>query len=318
MKRASGATGLFALGRKRIGGNSVNRLAYRRATGIAGTVLLLMSMVVVVGLPALASHKAPVFVDGNENCEAATGLEEIFRDNRQTITSGSYDIDGDRDFDIIITVNGAAKTFDWSTNEGLIIHAVFVKGGSNGNLYDYRPAGATSDTGLHAPVNPANGSYYGLSHITFCVDENPPTTTTTAPTTTTTVAPTTTTTVAPTTTTTVAPTTTTTVAPTTTTTEGGNTTTTASGTPGPGPTTTTQASTTSTAAVGETEVLGIQVSAPAAAQVAQVETQETLPFTGVSTSSMALLAIAFAGMGILLLMASRKAEEERTPARNWN
>jgi hypothetical protein len=64
----------------------------------------------------------------------------------------------------------------------------------------------------------------------------------------------------------------------------------------------------------ETEVLGIQVSAPEAAQVA---TQETLPFTGISTGSMALLAAAFAGVGLLLLLAARQ-NEERTPARSWN
>jgi hypothetical protein len=64
----------------------------------------------------------------------------------------------------------------------------------------------------------------------------------------------------------------------------------------------------------ETEVLGIQVSAPEAAQVA---TQETLPFTGVSTSSMALLASAFAGAGLLLLLAARQ-NDEKSPARSWN
>ena len=64
----------------------------------------------------------------------------------------------------------------------------------------------------------------------------------------------------------------------------------------------------------EVEVLGIQVSAPVAAQVA---TQETLPFTGISTSSMALLALALAGIGLLLSMASRQPDE-RTPARSWD
>ena len=64
----------------------------------------------------------------------------------------------------------------------------------------------------------------------------------------------------------------------------------------------------------DTAVLGIQVSAPA---VAQVATQETLPFTGMSTSSMASIALALAGIGMLLLMASRQAEE-KTPARSWN
>ena len=64
----------------------------------------------------------------------------------------------------------------------------------------------------------------------------------------------------------------------------------------------------------EVEVLGIQVSAPVAAQV---ETQETLPFTGISTGSMALLALALAGIGLLFSMASRQPDE-RTAARSWD
>jgi hypothetical protein len=55
------------------------------------------------------------------------------------------------------------------------------------------------------------------------------------------------------------------------------------------------------------------VSAPEVAQV----TQETLPFTGISTGSMALLAAAFAGGGLLLLLAARQ-NDERTPVRSWN
>jgi hypothetical protein len=66
----------------------------------------------------------------------------------------------------------------------------------------------------------------------------------------------------------------------------------------------------------ETDVLGIQVSAPETPQVNQV-TQETLPFTGISTGSMALLAAAFAGVGLLLLLAARQ-NDERTPVRSWN
>jgi hypothetical protein len=307
-------------------------LAKRRTAGVTGVLLLLMSLTLAIGLPAGASHVAPVLVTGNENCEAVTGLDEIFRDESNPITSGNHDVDGDGDDDIFITVNGGAQTFDWSTDEGLLIHAVFVKGGPDGNLYDYRPAGATSDTGLHAPVNPQNQNFYGLSHLSFCVDETPPTTTTTAPTTTTTQAttstsgPTTTTTAAP--TTTSGPTTTTTAAPTTT---SGPTTTTTQAT-----TTTTLATTTTTRvvtdsppttpsttattlpfdSVPESSVLGIQATAPVAAQVGPT-TADTLPFTGASTGSMAGLAAALAAGGAILLVASRRVEEKSTE-RSWN
>jgi hypothetical protein len=138
----------------------------------------------------------------------------------------------------------------------------------------------------------------------------PPSTTTTAPpTTTTTEPPTTTTTEPPTTTTTEPPTTTTTEPPTTTTTEPPTTTTTA-----PPTTTTTGPPTASPDA--ETGVLGIQVSLPANAQVNQV-TQQTLPFTGITTGSMAVLAAALAGAGLLLLLAGRQHDEKR-PGRSWN
>jgi LPXTG-motif cell wall-anchored protein len=65
--------------------------------------------------------------------------------------------------------------FDWTSNIG--VDAVFVKGGPGGLLYVYDPE-ATGDTGLHAPVNPENGKFFGLSHVSFCYDEDQGTTTT--------------------------------------------------------------------------------------------------------------------------------------------
>ena len=111
--------------------------------------------------------------------------------------------------------------------------------------------------------------------------------------------------------------TTTTTEATTTTTQGTTTTTQGTTTTTEAATTTTEAATTTTAAAttttsSETEVLGIQVSAPVAAQVTQV----TLPFTGLSSGSLAMLASAFAGLGLLLLLASRQTEE-KTPVRSW-
>ncbi|MFN2487060.1 MAG: hypothetical protein ABR609_10725 [Acidimicrobiia bacterium] len=72
-----------------------------------------------------------------------------------------------------------------------------------------------------------------------------------------------------------------------------------------------QATTASTA--GGVGVAGIQVSAPVVAQV----TQATLPFTGVSTTSMAVVSAGLAALGLLLLAASRR-NDEKDPARSWS
>jgi LPXTG-motif cell wall-anchored protein len=66
-------------------------------------------------------------------------------------------------------------TFDWTSD--VPVDAIFVKGGPGGLLYVYEPP-ATEGTGLHAPVNPNNDKFYGLSHISFCYGEHDSTTTT--------------------------------------------------------------------------------------------------------------------------------------------
>jgi hypothetical protein len=242
--------------------------------GASGALLLLMALVMMLAAPALATHVEPVFVPGNQNCNAATGLVELTR--FEPVSSGSQD-------GVTITVNG--DTFDWTST--VDIAAVFVKGGPDGNLYLY-PGGETADTGLHAPEN-ASGGFAGLSHITFCV---PDVTTTTEDTTTTTAEETTTTTAEETTTTTAEETTTTTA-------DVG------------GTTVTTSASTTTTAQVG-----GIVVTLPSAAQVSNT-TASTLPFTGMSTGSVAVIGAALTAMGALLLVASRRGED-KSAVRSWS
>ncbi len=91
-----------------------------------------------------------------------------------------------------------SQVVDFTATGGTVI-GVVVKGGPTANFYDYRPAGVTSGTGLHAPAldQQNNQKFAGLSHISFCFA--PPTTTTTsAPPTTTSAPPTTTTPPAPT------------------------------------------------------------------------------------------------------------------------
>ena len=79
---------------------------------------------------------------------------------------------------IDVTETDDGPVFDWTSNIG--IDAVFVKGGPGGLLYVYDPpAESTGDTGLHAPVNPNNDKFFGLSHLSFCYDVDQATTTTT-------------------------------------------------------------------------------------------------------------------------------------------
>ncbi len=162
-------------------------MAKRRAAAAATVLFLILYLMqmLVTGMPAANAVAAP---EGNENCAAATGTDQILKLEGADLATGTYLATNGES--ITVTIFDDA-TFNWSST-GLIA-AVFVKGGPVGNLYDYRPDGAYSDTGLHAPVNPANGQYYGLSHITFCEFTEPPTTTSTS-TTTTTVPPSTTTT----------------------------------------------------------------------------------------------------------------------------
>jgi hypothetical protein len=312
----------------------VNRLANRRTTGIAGTVLLLMSLVVALGLPAAGTPGGDP--PGNNGTVKIDGVPfDTHPDNephvgcRFQVDFYGYD-EGNLQADVTFEVQPPTGGFVTILTDTVGIGEDPAGGGTDldrQKTYDLTSVLASyaqhPQQGWHVKltVNAEGSIGADVKHKVFWVTGCESTTTTTA-------APTTTTTAAPTTTTTAAGGTTTTTAAggTTTTTAAGGTTTTSTtagttntSSPGPGPTTTTT-TTTSTVAVGETEVLGIQVSAPEAAQVspAQVATQETLPFTGISTSSMALLAIALAGMGVLLLVASRKAQDERTPVRNWN
>jgi hypothetical protein len=107
-------------------------------------------------------------VDGNPDCSAVgSGYQELKIDpvpqGRRAFANG--ELSG------VIEVYGA--TFDWSSSQG--VDAVIVKGGPNARIYRFATE-VQSGTGLHAPMNPANGTPYGLSHISFCydVDQTPP------------------------------------------------------------------------------------------------------------------------------------------------
>jgi LPXTG-motif cell wall-anchored protein len=180
-------------------------VATKRRRTSTGVFLILASLLMLI-LAAIPAGAGGVVVPGNQNC---SGTQDELR--IEPVADGTYSSGGlTVTLDVYNGTHGgfSGQLFDWTSN--ITVNSVFVKGGNDTNTY--LGVNATSGTQYHAPLNPANNTYFGLSHVSFCVD-TAPTTTTEAPTTTT-EAPTTTT-EAPT-TTTEAPTTTT-EAPTTTT-----------------------------------------------------------------------------------------------------
>lgn len=247
---------------------------------------------------AVASHVSPVVVDSNVSCDEATGLTQFHREENPEDDSADVVIG-----DVTYTVSWDVQpdnTVDWLTTNGLVVLAVFVKGGSGGggNLYDYRPIGGeTADSDLHALVNP-NGEFAGLSHISFCGDSEMPTTThsstsSSEATTTSSVASSTigsTTEVSSTmVATTMSSTTTTTIMVTTTSTTSTTSTTIASTTSTNQTTTTTAPASTTTAAPTTTTTIE----------------DEVLAFTGPEDDGLGLLAMALAAIGAMLLIGER-------------
>jgi hypothetical protein len=122
---------------------------------------------------AQAAHVNPVFVAGNPTCSNlitnVTGSIELKVDQSQLNIDGAPTQHSLGNAIVTVTAytTSQGQQFDWSISGGTV-YGVVAKGGPNANFYDYRPGGETSDTGLHAPVNPSNGRYFGLSHISFC------------------------------------------------------------------------------------------------------------------------------------------------------
>jgi hypothetical protein len=142
--------------------------------GLIAAQAMLTSSVAGASAPGAPSGDGyqPEVVTGNQTCASLIDAEGELK--VEPVASGTYTQDG---LSVTVTVNPGA-TFDFTATGGQVL-AVFVKGGPDGNLYDYRvpdpPGFNNSDTGLHSPINPRNGNFYGLSHISFCYDPTPPT-----------------------------------------------------------------------------------------------------------------------------------------------
>src|SRR6266508_3504336 len=112
-------------------------LTHPRSTSrrLATVILLALLGTLAAALTAGAAYADGTVVTGNQNCvDLIPGSEEL---RVQSPADGTF-------------------------------VGVAVKGGPDANFYDYRPDGVSSGTGLHAPVNPRNQKFFGLSHISFC------------------------------------------------------------------------------------------------------------------------------------------------------
>lgn len=129
----------------------------------------------------------PVFVSGNPDCADLNGDNASFptitsdfgfkidppASGTFTLTSTDGELTGsapeDTNNSVTTDIQSVAlgQILNWSATLG--VDAVIMKGGPNANVYVYNPE-ATSDQGIHTPVNPNNNKYFGISHIEFCYD----------------------------------------------------------------------------------------------------------------------------------------------------
>jgi hypothetical protein len=145
----------------------------RTVRGIAGLAAA-ASLAVALAVPAFASHVTPTPISaGNPTCDDFAPAGESwteFKLEGGNLADGTY---SDGTLEVTISnfqdsSSGTPGSFDWESNIG--VDAVFVKAGTDKhNLYVYDPE-ATSDTGL----SPQSGQGNGISHISFCYDEDEP------------------------------------------------------------------------------------------------------------------------------------------------
>jgi hypothetical protein len=119
-------------------------------------ILFVLIALLMVGA-VMAASVSPVYMEGNPTCE------DIGYDNEFKVdppAEGSWDGISITDID--------GSLVDWSSS--FPMGAVIIKGGPNANVYYYDTS--MEDTDLVTPTNPNNQQPYGLSHVTFCWDDN--------------------------------------------------------------------------------------------------------------------------------------------------
>jgi hypothetical protein len=134
-----------------------------------------IGLIAALAMPALGASVDPELIDQTANLEC-----DAFEADGQSWATLKVDPNPDgagpfhySDGTLSVTITNAEgdKSFDWSSNIG--VDAVYVKAGAGGsNLYRYDPPSeVTSDADLVSPGVSGNG----ISHISFCYDDENPT-----------------------------------------------------------------------------------------------------------------------------------------------
>ena len=148
---------------------SIADIVASRLRAIGGVGVLTVAMLAgTAGAVSAASVTATPVNDGNPTCADFDGSWTQFKLEGGALDDGTY-TDGTLEVTISNFQNsssGNPGSFDWSSNIG--VDAVFVKAGSDKhNLFVYSPE-LTGDTDL----GPQAGQGNGISHISFCYDED--------------------------------------------------------------------------------------------------------------------------------------------------
>ena len=139
------------------------RVRIRRTAAVLGG-----SLVAVMALTAgTAAASGPTFVSGNPDCADIQGSASWTEIKIESPNGTKRAANGD----ISVTTTATGTLIDFVASTG--VDAVIVTGGPNANVYTFAGE-ATRGDDLHAPVNPSNGGFYGLSHISFCYDRGTP------------------------------------------------------------------------------------------------------------------------------------------------
>jgi uncharacterized repeat protein (TIGR01451 family) len=147
---------------------------------LVGALVLLLGLFVVPasaahvlpGPPSTTLNEQPVGVHGNPDCNDVLDASDfLFAHKTGVPTDATIPLSFDGLSGTLTIDVKPGSVFDFSFTGDFVAAGVIVKGGPNANFYDYTPDGAAADTDLHAPINPSNNKFFGLSHIEFCITE---------------------------------------------------------------------------------------------------------------------------------------------------